>query len=122
MVEDLTERARTRRMLSRYLSPALAERVMKDGADTLGGVQQMISGTHLSTCTQHVNVCSFVPVHAHMSLAMCAVLFCDIRGFTTLCENRSPSEILEMLNRFFGRMVKRVFQNNGILDKVLPNT
>ena len=32
-----------------------------------------------------------------------AVMFCDIRGFTSYSESRDPRQVIEFLNRFFSR-------------------
>ena len=45
------------------------------------------------------------------------VLFADIRSFTTLSENLSVQDVVELLNTFFERMVAVVFAHHGILDK-----
>jgi len=47
------------------------------------------------------------------------VLFSDIRGFTSLSENRSAEEILSLLNSYFGRQVKVIFQHGGTMDKFI---
>lgn len=47
------------------------------------------------------------------------VLFCDIRGFTSLSENREPEQIVQLLNRFFTPMTDLVLQRGGTLDKYM---
>ncbi|MCE1239071.1 MAG: adenylate/guanylate cyclase domain-containing protein [Azonexaceae bacterium] len=47
------------------------------------------------------------------------VLFSDIRGFTSLSENRSPEEVVKLLNRYFDLQVTAIFENGGTLDKFI---
>lgn len=48
-----------------------------------------------------------------------AVLFSDIRQFTSISEKLPPKKIVESLNRYFSLMVDIVMQNNGIVDKFI---
>lgn len=48
-----------------------------------------------------------------------AVLFCDMRHFTTLTETRLPFDIVFLLNRYFGIVGKAVEQAGGRLDKFI---
>ena len=77
--------------LSRYLSPAMTDEILKNpGSLQLGGQRR-----HLT------------------------VLFADIKSFTSLAEKMDPAEVVEMLNHFFTRMVDLVFEHQGTLDKFL---
>jgi adenylate cyclase len=46
-----------------------------------------------------------------------AVLFSDIRSFTTIVETFNPGELVEMLNAYFGSMAKAIYARHGIVDK-----
>jgi class 3 adenylate cyclase len=48
-----------------------------------------------------------------------SVLFCDIRGFTTLSENLSPEATIELLNTFYTLMFEAVTSNGGIVSLML---
>ena len=48
-----------------------------------------------------------------------AILFCDIRNFTTISEDRSAEEVVEMLNSYFSRMCPIIEQNSGFIDKLI---
>jgi len=48
-----------------------------------------------------------------------AVLFSDIRGFTTISESLSPEDTVESLNRFFSAMVEIIMDHEGIVDKYI---
>lgn len=46
-----------------------------------------------------------------------AVLFVDIRGFTTMSESLEPEQVLEILNEYLSLTTNSIFKNNGTLDK-----
>jgi len=48
-----------------------------------------------------------------------AVLFSDIRSFTQISEKMTPSDIVESLNAYFGRMVEVIMNRKGIVDKYI---
>ena len=88
--EDLSDEKRLKSSMSRYLSKDIVDQVMDGGLDALGGTDQEIS-----------------------------VLFSDIRGFSTISEALSATDIVEMLNDYFTRMVDEIFANSGVLDKFI---
>lgn len=46
-----------------------------------------------------------------------AVLFCDLRGFTTASEQQSPEEVVRQLNAYFDVMVAVIHAHGGVVDK-----
>ena len=48
-----------------------------------------------------------------------AVMFCDIRGFTTISEGLLPDQIVESLNAYFELMVDTILGHKGIVDKFI---
>lgn len=46
-----------------------------------------------------------------------AVLFVDIRGFTTMSEVLEPEQVVEILNRYLNLTTNAIFKNKGTLDK-----
>lgn len=45
------------------------------------------------------------------------LLFCDIRGFTTLSEGLEPGEVIEFLNKFLTPMTDVLMQHGATIDK-----
>ena len=48
-----------------------------------------------------------------------AVLFSDVRNFTTQSEHTDPAVIVDRLNRYFERMVAAVEREGGVVDKFI---
>lgn len=48
-----------------------------------------------------------------------ALLFSDIRGFTTISERMRPNEVVESLNAYFELMVDIIMSNHGVVDKYM---
>jgi len=80
-----------RSTLNRYMSAGVVEKILRDG--------ELVS---LSGETAEV-----------------AIMFADIRNFTTISEKLSAKDTVKLLNIFFKKMVDIVFQNEGTLDKFI---
>lgn len=48
-----------------------------------------------------------------------SVVASDIRGFTSISEKYSPSEVVELLNTYFTAMEKAISENYGVIDKYI---
>ncbi|WP_137157522.1 adenylate/guanylate cyclase domain-containing protein [Rhizobium sp. FKL33] len=48
-----------------------------------------------------------------------AALFCDLRGFTQLAENKLPYDVVYLLNRYFAIVDKAVTEAGGVVDKFI---
>lgn len=46
-----------------------------------------------------------------------SVLFCDIRGFTSMTEGMPPDEVIALLNEHMTSMTQVVYQHHGVVDK-----
>ncbi len=49
---------------------------------------------------------------------MC-ILFCDLRGFTTISENMTPEESFRFLNSFFNQIAPIIKKHSGFIDKFI---
>ena len=60
-------------------------------------------------------------IHGRLALGgevrQVSVLFCDIRGFTTITENMPPAEVISMLNEHMTAMNRIVYDHYGVVDK-----
>jgi class 3 adenylate cyclase len=46
-----------------------------------------------------------------------SILFCDIRGFSTLTESMPPQKIVAVLNEHMTALTRIVYQHEGVVDK-----
>ena len=90
MIEDISSEKRMKSTMSRYMDPGLADQLMDQGEDILGGKS-----------------------------AVATVLFSDIRGFTTLTEELGPQGTVSLLNEYFTIMVDCIMAEGGMLDKFI---
>src|SRR5262249_20068915 len=91
MAEQLLERERLRDTLGRYVSDPVAERILEEKDDLL-----------LRGEVRHITV-----------------LFLDVRGFTTMSEKLSPTEVVALLNEYFDVVVDRVTHHGGSVNKFI---
>lgn len=47
-----------------------------------------------------------------------SILFCDIRGFTTLCESQPANDTIELLNTFYTLMFDAVEEHGGLVTMI----
>ncbi|MBP1857604.1 CHASE2 domain-containing protein [Rhizobium herbae] len=81
------------RAFSRYLSPALVERLANDPSQLkLGGERRTLT-----------------------------ILFCDVRGFTTISEalKDDPEQLTALINRLLTPLSEIVFESGGTIDKYI---
>jgi adenylate cyclase len=80
----------TRSNFERFFTPQLAKRIAESSEIRLGGDKRLV-----------------------------AVLFSDIRGFTSLAETMRPDDMASLLTEYFTQMVDCVFRHDGTLDKFI---
>lgn len=91
MVAEIGQAEGQKRQLARYFSPAVAEEIAA------------ASGANLMRGERH----------------NAAVLFADIRAFTSLSENLPPDEIAAMLSELRQLLISAVFRFAGTVDKFI---
>jgi adenylate cyclase len=89
-IDSVVERTRLKRSFSGMVSPAVFE-------DINSGMLDPDAATTAEVC----------------------VIFSDIRGFTTLSEAMAPDQVMNVLQRYFDRMVKSVHRFDGTIDKFI---
>lgn len=89
MTEGLKERDKVKNLFSKFHGSSIAEDLIKNDIG-VGGSNKEVT-----------------------------VFFSDIRGFTAFSENRTPEEVVEMLNEYFEVMVGIINKNNGVVDKFI---
>ncbi len=89
---EILRRKRITDSFKKYVAPQVVDTLVKDGIDELklGGVRRDI-----------------------------AVLFVDIRGFSTMSEKLNPEQVVEILNDYLNLTSTAIFKFDGTLDKFI---
>ncbi len=90
MVEDISDEKRMKSTMSRYIDPGIADQLLGDGSDIMGGQD--------TTAT---------------------VLFSDVRSFTTITETLGAQGTVSLLNEYFDIMVDAISEQGGMVDKFI---
>jgi len=90
-ISEREERMKVKGLFSRYISPAVMDKLLGSGEDVLlVGEQKILT-----------------------------VLFADVRGFTSYADVHSPEETVAFLNRILSILSEAVFKFGGTLDKFI---
>ncbi len=90
MIEDISSEKRMKSTMSRYMDPGIADQLLEEGADIMGGLD--------TTAT---------------------LLFSDLRSFTNITESLGAQGTVKLLNEYFEIMVECITEQGGMLDKFI---
>ncbi len=90
MVEDISDEKRMKSTMSRYIDPGIADQLLSDGTDIMGGQETVAT-----------------------------ILFSDVRGFTTITETLGAQGTVSLLNEYFDIMVEAISEQGGMVDKFI---
>ena len=90
MVEDISDEKRMKSTMSRYIDPGIADQLLGDGTDIMGG-----------------------------QASVATLLFSDVRGFTTITETLGAQGTVSLLNEYFDIMVEAISEQGGMVDKFI---
>jgi adenylate cyclase len=90
MIEDISDEKRMKSTMSRYIDPGIADKLMAQGNDIMGGQETKAT-----------------------------LLFSDVRGFTTITETLGAQGTVALLNEYFDIMVEAITEQEGIVDKFI---
>jgi class 3 adenylate cyclase len=91
MITGLSEKKKIKDTFGKYLNPEIVNKILKSGSGPkLGGESQKV-----------------------------ALMFTDIRSFTSITENIEPGKLINHLNNYFSLILEVIRKNNGVLDKFI---
>ncbi|MEK7441727.1 MAG: adenylate/guanylate cyclase domain-containing protein [Chloroflexota bacterium] len=85
---EALEKRRVRNLFAQFISPEMVEQIIEQGIEASRGQRTELT-----------------------------VLFSDIRGFTTMSEKMSPTEVVDLLNEYLGIMSDVILKHGGTIDK-----
>ena len=88
--QEYQQRRLLRRAFTRYVTPEMVDRITDRGDAVLSGEEREVT-----------------------------MLFTDIRGFTSISEQLSPQNVVDLLNRYFTPMTAIITAHNGTVDKFI---
>lgn len=91
--EEAREKLMVESIFSRYLKPEIVQKIVENPEKAL----ESLKGTTREA----------------------TVLFADIRGFTSFCENKKPEEVVKKLNSIFEKATEVIFSEDGMIDKFI---
>jgi class 3 adenylate cyclase len=91
MVRELRAKSRIRETFGRYVDPRIVTSLI-DRPDLLAGKGERRTMT---------------------------MLFCDMKGFTSISEGMTPSGMVNVVNRYLATMSEPIRRHNGIIDKYI---
>ena len=90
IIEDISDEKRMKSTMSRYIDPGIADKLMSEGTDIMGGQETEAT-----------------------------LLFSDVRSFTTITETLGAQGTVALLNEYFDIMVEAISEQGGMVDKFI---
>ena len=90
MVEQLRENARIRETFGRYIDPQIVKGLIDQSSVASEGQRRTMT-----------------------------VMFCDMKGFTSMSEGMTPRGLVQVMNRYFSTMSEPIRIQRGIIDKYI---
>lgn len=85
MIQGLREREICHASFQKYVSPEISDKILKGQISPEG---ELVNAT---------------------------ILFCDLRGYTSFVEKKTPSDVVRFLNFYFSEMERLIRKHNGIV-------
>ncbi len=91
IIDQLREKEKIQKTLEQVVSPNIMEKLLSGGGKEIKKAQEL----------------------------ELAILFCDLRKFTSYAENKPPDEVIVFLNAYFTKLADVIAEHNGIVNKFI---